>query len=93
MSTIELELAETAINVDAAVIAEGLGLEPAAVLASVRCGTLTAVCEQGIAEDTGRFRLTFFYDGRRLRFVVDRDGQILERSTALLRRRRPATSA
>ncbi len=90
MSTIEFELAQSAINVDAKVIAEGFGLEPATVLQSLRRGDLTALCEQGIAEDAGQFRLTFFHDGRRLRFIVDREGRILGRSTARLRRREPA---
>lgn len=87
MKAIELELSKGAINVDATMVAEGLGLEPAAVLNALRNGEITASCEQGIAEDAGRFRLTFYRADKRLRFVLDREGRILERSTARLRRR------
>jgi len=90
MSTIEFELAKGTINVDAMIIAEGFGLEPTRILDSLRSGDLTALCEQGIAEDAGRYRLTFFHEDRRLRFTIDRDGQILDRSSVILRPRRPA---
>lgn len=87
MSPIKLELAEATVSVDATLIAEELGLEPAQVLESVRTGQLTARCEQGIGEDAGRFRLMFYRAGRRLRLTVDQEGCILECSTARLRKR------
>lgn len=87
MDGIQLELAEGAISVDAAIIAEDLGLEPARVLDSLRAGALTARCEQGIGEDAGRFRLTFRHENRRLRLIVDQQGRILERSAAAARNR------
>ncbi|HWG77670.1 MAG TPA: DUF6522 family protein [Steroidobacteraceae bacterium] len=90
MNPIELELAQRAINVEAAAIADGLGLAPEQVINSLRNGALTALCEQGIAEDAGLFRLTFFYADKRLRFIVGQDGHILGRSSAKLRRRLPA---
>jgi hypothetical protein len=46
----------------------------------LRNGAITSRCERGIGEDEGRFRLTFFHAGRRLRLVVDADGRILQRS-------------
>jgi hypothetical protein len=90
LGSVDLALAEGAIQVDAALIADGLGLEPSHVLHALRDGALTALCEQGIAADAGRFRLTFFQAGRRLRILVDRDGRILEQSTTRVHRRGPA---
>lgn len=93
MGIIEFQLAEGAVNVDATAIAEGFALEPAQVINSLRSGELTALCEQGIAEDAGRYRLTFFHADNRLRFIVDRDGRILGRSTVRLRRSEPTAHA
>lgn len=88
MGTIDFaELAEGNLSLDASLIAEDLGLAPAQVLERLRTGELTARCEQGIAEDAGRFRLTFYHESRRLRLIVDRKGRIVERSAAQLRRR------
>jgi hypothetical protein len=89
MNPIELELAQRAINVQATAIAAGLDLQPAQVITALRNGELTALCEQGIAQDAGQFRLTFFYADKRLRFLVGQDGHILGRSTVRLRRRLP----
>jgi hypothetical protein len=86
MSRVQLELPQGAISVDAAVIAGDLRLNPACVLDLLRAGKLTARCEQGIAEDVDRFRLTFYHANRRLRLIIDHDGQILSRSVARLRR-------
>jgi len=84
---VELQLAEGAVSVDATLIAKELGLEPARVLDALRNGQITALCEQGMGEDAGRFRLTFRHRGRRLRIVVDSEGRIIERSATTLRRR------
>lgn len=43
----DIELAEDAVKVDAAVIATDLGLRPEGVLSALRDGRLTAVCEHG----------------------------------------------
>lgn len=67
-------------GVDAAILAEDFGLEPANVLTAMREGRLTSLCERGIDEDAGRSRLTFFFGQRRLRLVIDEAGTILERS-------------
>jgi hypothetical protein len=73
-------------RVDAAVIAEGLGIDPANVLEAMRQGRITSLCERGVDEDAGRNRLTFFHGSRRLRLVIDEDGKILERSVGYERR-------
>ena len=75
-----IELTEDGITVDAAIIAEGLGMEPAAVQAGMREGAITSRCERGIGRHAGRYRLTFFHGGRRLRLVVDEGCNILGRA-------------
>lgn len=88
MGTIDLaDLAAGNVSVDVTLIADDLGLAPAEVLERLRVGGLTAKCEQGIGDDAGRLRLTFYHDSRRLRLIIDRTGRILERSAQQLRRR------
>lgn len=77
-----IDIAEGTVGIEATVIAHDLGLEAAGVLEALRKGQLTAVFEQGLEEDAGRFRLTFYHQDRRLRLVVDESGRVLERSTA-----------
>lgn len=67
------------ILVEAAVIGEGLSLQPAAVQEEMRAGRITSLCERGSGEDEGRFRLTFFTENRRFRIIVDEAGQIIQR--------------
>jgi hypothetical protein len=84
----DIELAEGAVKVDAAVIATDLGLRPEGVLNALRDRTLTAVCEQGLEQDSGRWRLTFYHADRRLRLVIDQAGRVLERSAVRQQTRR-----
>lgn len=81
-----VELAEGTIGVEATLIAKDLGLNPTHVLDALCAGRLTTLCEQGIAEDAGHFRLTIYLADRRLRLIVDREGRVLQRSAARLRR-------
>jgi hypothetical protein len=80
MNAVEFE--EGAIRIDAAIIAEGLGIEPSRVHHLMRKGKITSLCERGIDQDAGRHRLTFFHRKRRLRLVTDAAGSIIERSIA-----------
>lgn len=68
---------EPSIAVDAARIARGLGLEVAAFRQLMADRKVTVLCERGTGEDTGRWRASFYYDGRRVRLVVDADGTVL----------------
>lgn len=67
------------IEVDASIIAEGMGVRPQEVHERLRSGAITSRCEKGVAEDEGRFRLTFLSHSRRLQLIVDRTGKILKR--------------
>jgi hypothetical protein len=79
MSRIEVD--DGAFQVDSAVVARGLKLEPSSVQDMMRNGEITCLCERGVNEDTGRFRLTFFHESRRFRILVDANGVIIQRST------------
>jgi len=79
MATVEFE--DGAIQVDVAVVAKGLGIEPPLVHEEMRDGRITSLCERGADEDEGRYRLTFFAGSRRFRLIVDNQGNVLKRST------------
>ncbi|MDE4914684.1 DUF6522 family protein [Methylobacterium sp. 092160098-2] len=55
-----IEFEDGAVQIDATIIAEGLGIEPALVQARMREGRITIRHERGTDEDAGRQRLTFF---------------------------------
>jgi hypothetical protein len=76
-----VDLEQGTLSIDAAVIGRGLNVEPSLVPVRMREGKITVLCERGFDEDTGRYRLTFFYENRRFRLVVDEAGNTLQRST------------
>jgi hypothetical protein len=75
-----LEFEDGAIQVDATIVAAGFGLAPTVFLDHLREGRITSLCERGIDDDRGRYRLTFFSGTRRFRLVVDERGAIVQRS-------------
>jgi hypothetical protein len=91
VTTIGLE--EATIRVDATIVANGIGIDPALVLERMREGKLTSRCERGIEEDAGRYRLTFFLDNRRFRLIIDDRGNVVQRSTLDFGDRRLPASA
>jgi hypothetical protein len=78
------------VRVDAEVIAAGFAIDPALVHALLREGKITSLCECGIDQDSGLYRLTFFHQNRRLRVVTDAAGNIIERSVSNRRERKSA---
>lgn len=79
MAVVKLE--EDTLTIDAAVIGRGLNVEPSLVQVRMREGKITVLSERGVDEDAGRYRLTFFYENRRFRLVVDEEGNAVQRST------------
>lgn len=63
-------------EIDAGLIATGLGLEPAQVQALMQTGKITVLCERGTGEDLGCHRITFHHAGRRFRILIDASGRI-----------------
>jgi Family of unknown function (DUF6522) len=76
----QIAIRDGAIKIDASIVAQGLGREPSLVQAMMRKGEITGLCERGVNEDAGRYRLTFFHTSRRFRVIVDGTGTIIQRS-------------
>lgn len=79
MAMIEFE--DGAIQVEVAIVAKGLGIEPSLVRERMRDGKITTLCERGIDDDEGHHRLSFFSENRRFRLVVDEEGDVIQRSS------------
>ncbi len=75
----QIAFEQDGISIDATLIAEAFRIAPQTVLDRIRTGQLTTVSERGIDEDAGRFRLTFVLGNRRLRLLVDAEGNVIER--------------
>lgn len=75
-----LEFEDGGIQIDATVVAKGLGIAPTDLMELLRGGKITSLCERGIDEDAGNYRLTFFSENRRLRLVVHEGGDVVQSS-------------
>ena len=71
MAIVEFE--EGTLQIDAAVIGQALNVEPSLVQVRMREGKITVLCERGVDEDAGRYRMTFFHENQRFRLVVTVD--------------------
>lgn len=69
------------IEVDAEVIANGLGLSVAKLQAEMRNRRVTSRFERGVDEDQGRFRLTFSFDHRQFQMITDEKGSLIKSSS------------
>lgn len=65
----------TIIEIDAAIVAAGLGLADSEFRALMEQGKIALLCERGVGADAGLYRASYYYKGKRLRLVVDRDGK------------------
>jgi hypothetical protein len=75
-----IELSDNTFLVDATLIGELLHIPASHVPILMREGKITSVCERGVDEHAGEFRLTFFYRTRRARLGTDAAGRILRKS-------------
>ncbi|MCA1402260.1 MULTISPECIES: DUF6522 family protein [Bradyrhizobium] len=76
-----ITFADGAFEVDANIVAEGLGIAVPLLQAGMRSGAITTRSERGLDADQGRHRLTFFSGSKRFRLVIDEHGTIIQRST------------
>lgn len=82
------------IQIDAAIVAKGLGMDAETLRMQMRVGAVTSTCEKGEGKDAGRYRVTFYSASRRLRVAFDAAGQVLQTSSAdHSRKARPTTAA
>ncbi len=79
----KVELTESGAIVDAHDLGPLLGISPAEVPKKMRNGEITSRSEQGIDEDAGNIRLTFWYQGRRVRLTCDSAGNVLKTSRTI----------
>jgi hypothetical protein len=82
-----LEQNDEGFLVDASLLGELLDLAPSDVQALMRRGEITSLCERGEAEHAGQYRLTFRYQGRRVRLDVLGSGELVRRSIVDYRKR------
>lgn len=63
-----------AIEIDAALVAGGLGLGIAQFRQLMDDRKITVLCERGTGADAGLYRASFYHAGKRVRLVVDGTG-------------------
>jgi len=63
------------IEIDARLVADGLGLEIARFRELMEHRKITVLCERGTGEHAGLYRASYYYGDKRVRLVVDEDGQ------------------
>lgn len=66
--------------VDARLIGDLLTIPEDQVSSRIQKGTITTLCEKGIDEHDGGFRLSFFHRNRRAQIEVDCEGQVSNRT-------------
>jgi len=77
---LQLQPPAPGIEIDAALIAAGLGLPLVEFRQLMEQRRITVLCERGTGEDSGTYRATFYLDDRRVRVVVDGEGQVVRGS-------------
>lgn len=66
------------VEVDAALVADGLGLAVDEFRQLMEQRRISVLCERGTGEDAGLYRATFYHGQRRVRMVVDASGTPVE---------------
>lgn len=70
------------IEVDGALVARGLGLPLAGFQQLMEDRKVTVLCERGVGDDAGTYRASFYYEGKRVRLLVDGEGNLLHPATS-----------
>ena len=65
------------VAVDGALVARALGLDVSDFRRLMDDRKISVLCERGTGVDAGRYRATFYHDGKRARLVVDGEGQVV----------------
>jgi hypothetical protein len=76
----KIDLTQPSPTIDAADLANSLGLEPADVMAQMKAGMITSRFETGVDEHLGSHRLTFWHEDTKVRFTCDEDGTVIKTS-------------
>jgi len=70
-------MSQPSIDIDGALVARTLGLEVEQFRKLMADGKISVLCERGTGEDAGRYRASFYYGGKRARFLLDESGRLL----------------
>lgn len=62
------------VEIDGERVARGLGLATADFRELMAHQKITVLCERGVGEDAGLYRASFYHAGKRMRLVIDSDG-------------------
>lgn len=65
------------IKIDGPLVAGALGLAADEFRRLMDDHKIAQLCERGTGEDEGLYRATFYYQRKRARLVLDRDGRIV----------------
>jgi hypothetical protein len=76
----DIEIGSSEFVIDAELLGELFDVPPSRVPELIRDREITSVCERGVGDDDGKFRLTFFYRNRRARLNTDGIGRVVRRS-------------
>lgn len=76
----KIDLTQQSPMIDASDLGALLDIPAADVLTLMRGGAITSRFETGVDEHAGTHRLTFWYDGLRLRLTCDAQGQVIKTS-------------
>jgi hypothetical protein len=75
---ISLEFQKAPVEIDGSLVALALDLEVAAFRQLMDNQKIDVLCERGTGEDAGTWRASFYYAGKRARFVIDAQGNLLD---------------
>jgi hypothetical protein len=76
----KIEIGNGEVEVDALIVAQGLGITPDLLRDEMRAGKVTSRLERGVGDDEGRHRLTFFADDESFSLIVDDEGRVIKSS-------------
>lgn len=88
-----VEISQDGFVIEAELLSDAFNLKPDEVQPLMGSGKITSISETGIDKDAGNSRLTFQYRDRAVRFVVDKAGTILKRSSFPVRSRNLITDS
>lgn len=74
----KLEPSDGGFTIEAADLAELLGIPATDVQSLMRSGAITTRSERGEDEDAGRFRVTFIHDRSQVRLIIAGNGDVLQ---------------
>ncbi|MDQ0333504.1 hypothetical protein QFZ88_005886 [Mesorhizobium sp. YL-MeA3-2017] len=76
-----VEITNGDIVIDAQLLSQLLNVSAADLPDLMHSQAITSLCERGIDDHEGQYRLSFFYLNRRLRLAVNRTGQVVQHTT------------